>query len=633
MTHSRIATVAVFAALAALLALPSAPALAVAPPNDDLAAAQAVPLYTNISAGNNADATLEGSEPAPACQPTYNHSVWFKNTATSSPTITADTEGSLFDTVLAVYSGPAVNPTFGTLVAVACDDDSGPGTESRLSFVATAGTTYYFQLASFNIAGSPRFRFGIAPPNDDLASAVTMVVLGIDSVNTSVATVEGSESSSFCGERSTVWYKFTALSSGQVAVNTFDSDFDTSMSVHASAVPAPGFLDLAFVDCNDDAGGGLVPGLQQSGVTFFATNGTTYAIQVGGYTGATGNLNFLFGPDGDADLIVFDNCPLTANGPNEHFVLGTGNQTDSDGDAGGSPPPGANFGGDACDVDDDNDGLPDTMDFCRTLAEDYDGWQDEGGCPDTDNDGDGVCDPGMFSVSCAGSDFGRYCFDPAGTLSCSLTDCRNAAEDHDAFKDSDGCPEPDNDNDGYPDIADNCPGANLHTGPDGLLGSAQDLNHSGTQDGVESPLTTDDVFKLQFEDYDGVVDIDGCHDSPGEDFDGDGYTDEDEALSIGTDAGYPCGINGWPSNLNDDGFSFNRLDILDVTSFVAPVRHFEKSPGDPGFDARWDIRPGAGGFPKWINITDITTLTAGPTGNPPMLGGARAFDRDCPFPP
>jgi hypothetical protein len=71
-----------------------------------------------------------------------------------------------------------------------------------------------------------------------------------------------------------------------------------------------------------------------------------------------------------------------------------------------------------------------------------------------------------------------------------------------------------------------------------------------------------------------------------------------------------------------------------VTSFVAPVRHFEKSPGDFGFDARWDIKPGDGGLPpKYINILDVTTLVAGPTGNPPMLNGARAFGRDCPLPP
>jgi hypothetical protein len=290
--------------------------------------------------------------------------------------------------------------------------------------------------------------------------------------------------------------------------------------------------------------------------------------------------------------------------------------------------------GDACDADDDNDNLLDFLDSCPLLSEDFDGYQDADGCPDPDNDLDGVCDAGQASVSCTGSDIGNLCFDPANTLPCAPLDCRNIAEDYDAFKDTDGCPEPDNDNDGKLDAADVCPGTNAHAGADGMLGSPQDVNHNGKRDDPpEAVFTLDDVVQV-FEDYDGVLDGDGCHDTPGNDFDGDGYTDDDEALFIGTNPGYPCGINGWPSNLNDAGFSANRLDILDVTSFVAPVRHFEKSPGDPGFDKRWDIRPGDGGLPpKYINILDVTTLVAGPTGNPPMLNGARAFGKDCPLPP
>jgi hypothetical protein len=274
-------------------------------------------------------------------------------------------------------------------------------------------------------------------------------------------------------------------------------------------------------------------------------------------------------------------------------------------------------------VNSDGDGLADTNDPCPLAAEDEDGFQDSDGCPDPDNDLDAVLDV---------SDVGNLCFDPAGTLSCGALDCRNLAEDYDAFKDTDGCPEPDNDNDSFPDATDACPGSGAIAGANGMLGSPQDVNHNGISDGAEGPLTTDDVVKT-FEDYDGVLDTDGCHDSPGEDFDQDGYTDENEALFIGTNPGYPCGIGGWPSNLNDGGGSANRLDILDVTSFVAPVRHFDRSPDDPGFSARWDIKPGPTGFPKYINITDVTTLVAGPTGNPPMLNGARAFGKDCPLPP
>jgi hypothetical protein len=40
----------------------------------------------------------------------------------------------------------------------------------------------------------------------------------------------------------------------------------------------------------------------------------------------------------------------------------------------------------------DGDGIPDDKDRCPTEPEDFDGFQDDDGCPDFDNDGDGVRD-------------------------------------------------------------------------------------------------------------------------------------------------------------------------------------------------------------------------------------------------
>ena len=320
---------------------------------------------------------------------------------------------------------------------------------------------------------------------------------------------------------------------------------------------------------------------------------------------------FVRSADSDNDKILepHDNCPSSINP----------DQADTDGDGVG------NF----CDPDDDNDALGDLSDSCPLLAEDFDGFQDADGCPEPDNDGDGICDAGQTSASCAGSDSGQMCFDPAGTLSCGTQDCRSVAEDYDAFKDSDGCPEPDNDNDGKLDSGDSCPGTAAHAGTDGMLGSPQDLNHNGIKDTSEATLTTDDVVKT-FEDYDSVLDADGCHDSPGDDFDGDGYTDEDEALHIGTNAGYPCGTGGWPSDIVGTGISTNKFDIVDLGSFVAPVRRLGTSPGPGNFDARWDLKPGpiTPSGPH-INIQDLAITVAGATGFPPMFGGAKALGKTC----
>ncbi|NPC68618.1 OmpA family protein [Corallococcus exiguus] len=97
---------------------------------------------------------------------------------------------------------------------------------------------------------------------------------------------------------------------------------------------------------------------------------------------------------------------------------------------------------DGCaDPDNDGDGILDTADQCPNEPETVNGFEDEDGCPDTkpvppppapvDSDGDGIMDPD--------------------------DKCPNAPEDKDGFQDEDGCPDPDNDKDGIPDTADKCP--------------------------------------------------------------------------------------------------------------------------------------------------------------------------------
>jgi len=155
---------------------------------------------------------------------------------------------------------------------------------------------------------------------------------------------------------------------------------------------------------------------------------------------------------------------------------------------------------DLFDCDTDADGTANYFDTCPFRAEDMDGYQDDDGCPDADNDMDGICDPGLTSYACSGSD-----------------GCPNVAEDYDAFRDTDGCPDPDNDGDFFPDHSDSCPGTDGSTGDDGIS-CTNDPNEVNT-----------------CEDYDGVIDTDGCHDSPGDDWDGDGMSDEVEVLQAGTD--------------------------------------------------------------------------------------------------
>ncbi|MFZ6183007.1 hypothetical protein [Nannocystis pusilla] len=50
-------------------------------------------------------------------------------------------------------------------------------------------------------------------------------------------------------------------------------------------------------------------------------------------------------------------------------------------------------------VDSDFDGYEEESDCCPELPEDFDGHADEDGCPDCDNDGDGVPEIGLLVVS------------------------------------------------------------------------------------------------------------------------------------------------------------------------------------------------------------------------------------------
>ena len=83
------------------------------------------------------------------------------------------------------------------------------------------------------------------------------------------------------------------------------------------------------------------------------------------------------------------------------------------------------------DPDSDGDGIPDSADACELLREDIDGYLDTDGCPDLDNDLDDVPDE--------------------------VDKCPDVPEDPDGYEDDDGCPEDDNDKDEVPDLKDECP--------------------------------------------------------------------------------------------------------------------------------------------------------------------------------
>jgi hypothetical protein len=120
-------------------------ALTSASPNDNFANARAIYTFTgsflNIS-DTNIGSTGEAGEPNHAGASTPLNSVWFSWTAPSNISMIFDTAGSTYDTTLAVYTGTAVN----NLVATTANDNAFGQTHSRVTFAATAGTTYYIAI-------------------------------------------------------------------------------------------------------------------------------------------------------------------------------------------------------------------------------------------------------------------------------------------------------------------------------------------------------------------------------------------------------------------------------------------------------------------------------------------------------
>ena len=173
-------------------------------------------------------------------------------------------------------------------------------------------------------------------------------------------------------------------------------------------------------------------------------------------------------------------------------------------------------------IDYDGDGLIAT-DRCPREPEDVDAFEDTDGCPDPDNDQDLVLD----------KDDGAP-LDP---------------EDRDAFEDSDGVPDPDNDGDGLRDGDDRCPlepeTANGYQDEDGCP-DEPDRDGDGIGD-------SRDKCPSDAEDKDGVVDDDGCP----EDNDSDGLLD---VVDNCPDLAGPPENRGCPDTDRDADTVVDRLD-------------------------------------------------------------------------
>jgi len=158
------------------------------------------------------------------------------------------------------------------------------------------------------------------------------------------------------------------------------------------------------------------------------------------------------------------------------------------------------------------------------------------------------------------------------------------------------------------------------------------------------PERIDGVYANVSDDGDSQIDEALPANIPMADCDGDGFTGtaEDFVYSPSTQGDQdPCGAApaaapfnapiGWPADLKTGGIpdSTNKINVGDIVTFLAPVRRLDTSPGDPGYDVRWDVVPGNSGQAKEINSVDYYYVA---NFAPAMLGSVRAFNGPpCPW--
>jgi uncharacterized repeat protein (TIGR03803 family) len=126
--------------------------------------------------------------------------------------------------------------------------------------------------------------------NDDFANAQTLAGSSGTTAGDNIGATKQPAEPDHAGEAggSSVWYSWTAPSSGQFFFHTFGSEFDTLLAVYTGNK----LNQLTPIASNDDAHYDFT-----SAVSFLATSGTTYRVAVDGYDGATGVLALAWGPE------------------------------------------------------------------------------------------------------------------------------------------------------------------------------------------------------------------------------------------------------------------------------------------------------------------------------------------------
>ncbi|HCO93681.1 MAG TPA: hypothetical protein DIU00_06990 [Phycisphaerales bacterium] len=209
--------------------------------------------------------------------------LWYGYTAGSTGDVTVSLVDSEFDTALVVYKGGTCYPSAGDIIER--NDDFGGLLQSQITFQATTGHDYLFEVLGYN---SDEVGQGVltvssegAPPasnNDECHNAKAVGDVTDLPFDTSDATQDGLH---ICMYSPNIWYCYTASCTGEVIISLAGSSYDTMLAVYDGCDCESAWDDM--IECNDDFGA-----TRQSQVAFDAVAGNQYLIEVGGYDLETG---------------------------------------------------------------------------------------------------------------------------------------------------------------------------------------------------------------------------------------------------------------------------------------------------------------------------------------------------------
>lgn len=209
------------------------------PVNDDFASATVfTPGSPAQVSGTNVGSTAQWGEPDHHFRAARS-SVWWQFIAPSDGDVTLTTEGSDFDTILAVYTGSSLTE----LERVTSNDDY-VGVRSRVDFTVTAGTAYFVAVDGYNGAkGSIRLNsswLGLTPPtNDAFASAASLSVSeaggSVPGTNVGATAEVGEPAHQGQLARRSVWWRFTAPSDGEMYLSVGTQWFDPIIDVYTGS--------------------------------------------------------------------------------------------------------------------------------------------------------------------------------------------------------------------------------------------------------------------------------------------------------------------------------------------------------------------------------------------------------------